>query len=82
VGDWLANSSRNLDGLGSWTRLRLELAEQADNYAAKATKLRMFGDFEYTAGTCGELRRVIARLEHSEQGVNFRFIVSELPGSA
>ena len=56
----------------------LALAEQ---YAAKQTKQRMFGEFQYAAGTWDKARRVIARLEHGEQGANPRFIVTDLPGS-
>lgn len=56
----------------------LALAEQ---YAAKKTKQRMFGEFEYGAKTWERARRVIARLEHGEQGANPRFIVTDLPGS-
>ena len=56
----------------------LALAEQ---YAAKQTKQRMFGEFEYGAKTWDKPRRVIARLEHGEQGANPRFIVTDLPGS-
>ena len=57
----------------------LALAEQ---YAAKQTKQRMFGEFEYAALTWDKPRRVIARLEHGEQGANPRFIVTDLAGSA
>jgi hypothetical protein len=41
----------------------------------------MFGEFEYAADTWDKPRRVIARLEHGEQGANPRFIVTDLPGS-
>jgi hypothetical protein len=54
----------------------------ADQYASKKTKQRMFGEFEYAAATWDRTRRVIARLEHGEQGTNPRFIVTDLPGSA
>jgi hypothetical protein len=56
----------------------LALAEQ---YSAKQTKQRMFGEFPYAAGTWDKPRRVIARLEHGEQGANPRFIVTDLQGS-
>ena len=56
----------------------LALAEQ---YAAKQTKQRMFGEFQYAAGTWDKPRRVIARLEHGAQGANPRFIVTDLAGS-
>ncbi len=54
----------------------------AEQYTAKKTKQRMFSQFQYAAGTWDKERRVIARLEHGEQGANPRFIVTDLPGSA
>lgn len=57
----------------------LALAEQ---YQAAQTEQRLFGEFEYAARTWGRARRVIARLEHGEQGANPRFIVTDLAGSA
>jgi hypothetical protein len=74
--------------IGPQKNLRLaqqvELAElaMAEHYAAKRVKQRMFGEFEYAARTWDKPRRVIARLEHGEQGANPRFIVTDLPGSA
>ena len=53
----------------------------AEQYAAKQTEQRMFGEFEYGAKTWERARRVIARLEHGEQGANPRFIVTDLAGS-
>ena len=64
---------------GTVALAELALAEQ---YASKKTKQRMFGEFEYAAATWDRTRRVIARLEHGEQGTNPRFIVTDLPGSA
>lgn len=73
-------------GLQKNSRLaqQVELAELAlaEQYARKQTKQRMFGEFEYAALTWDKPRRVIARLEHGEQGPNPRFIVTDLPGSA
>ena len=73
-------------GLQKNSRLKqqVELAELAlaEQYAAKQTKQRMFGAFAYAAGTWDKPRRVIARLEHGEQGANPRFIVTDLAGSA
>lgn len=62
---------------------KVELAELAlaDQYTAKKIKQRMFGQFQYAARTWDKERRVIARLEHGEQGANPRFIVTNLPGS-
>jgi hypothetical protein len=73
-------------GLQKNARLQqeVELAELAlaDQYAARPTKQRMFGEFEYAAKTWDKPRRVIARLEHGPQGANPRFIVTDLRGSA
>jgi hypothetical protein len=72
-------------GLQKNSRLtqQVELAELAlaEQFAAKRVKQRMFGEFEYAAATWNKERRVIARLEHGEQGTNPRFIVTDLPGS-
>ena len=57
----------------------LALAEQ---FAARQTKQRMFGEFTYAAKTWDKERRVIARLGNGPQGANPRFIVTDLPGSA
>ena len=72
-------------GLQKNSRLneQVALAEMAlaEQYAVKKTKQRMFGELEYGAKTWDKPRRVIARLEHGEQGANPRFIVTDLPGS-
>lgn len=72
-------------GLQKNSRLaqQVELAELAlaDEFASKKTKQRMFGEFEYAAHTWEKNRRVIARLEHGQQGTNPRYVVTNLPGS-
>jgi hypothetical protein len=72
-------------GLQKNSRLQLEveLAELAlaDQFVARQTKQRMFGEFEYAARTWDKPRRVIARLEQGPQGANPRFIVTDLKGS-
>jgi len=71
-------------GLQKNTRLlqRVELAEiaLAEQYQARGTKQRMYGSLEYAADSWDRERRVIARLEHSAQGANPRFIVTSLKG--
>lgn len=73
-------------GLQKNSRLaqQVDLAELAlaEQYAAKQTKQRMFGEFTYAAKTWDRQRRVIARLEHGPQGGNPRYIVTNLLGSA
>lgn len=73
-------------GLQKNARLQrqVEYAELAlaERFEATGRKQRMFGDFDYAADSWDRPRRVIARLEHGEQGANPRFIVTNLPGSA
>jgi DDE family transposase len=52
----------------------------ADQYQAVGTKQRMIGEFAYASRHWDRERRVIARLEHSEQGANPRFVVTSLAG--
>jgi hypothetical protein len=57
----------------------LALAEQ---FQRTQRKQRLFGEFDYAADSWERPRRVIARLEHGEQGANPRFIVTNLSGAA
>ena len=45
-------------------------------------KIRFFGSFRYAAATWDRERRVIIKAEHSTQGDNPRFLVTNLPGDA
>jgi hypothetical protein len=54
----------------------------ADRYEAEGTKQRLIDDFAYAARNWPHERRVIARLEHSAQGANPRFVVTSLAGDA
>jgi len=71
-------------GLQKNARLQriVEVAELAlaEQYRQRQRKQRMFGEFEYAADSWDKERRVIARLEHGEQGANPRFIVTNLSG--
>ncbi len=42
---------------------------------------RLFGEFAYAAESWDRLRRVIVKAEHTSQGDNPRFVVSNLPGN-
>lgn len=57
----------------------LALAEQ---YEAAGTKQRLFGEFTYASRHWDRERRVIARLDHGEQGADPRFVVTSLDGDA
>jgi hypothetical protein len=45
-------------------------------------KVRLFTDLEYAAWTWDQTRRVIAKAEHTAQGSNPRFVVTNLAGDA
>ena len=52
----------------------------AAQFAATEDKQREFSEFHYAAGTWRTERRVIARLEYTDQGDNPRYIVTNLEG--
>ena len=73
-------------GLAKNVRL-LGLADELINQAAtkqqsSGQKQRLFSWIEYGAKTWDRTRTVIAKAEHSEQGSNPRFVVSNLEGDA
>jgi len=70
----LAQNTR-LNALTQWYRKRL-----AVQFAATQTKQRAFTAFRYGAHTWHAERRVIARLEYTDQGDNPRYIVTNLEG--
>lgn len=59
------------------------LAETAalERVGGGAAKVRRYDEFRYAAKTWEVERRVIARVEASERGVDSRFIVTNLPGT-
>lgn len=54
---------------------------QAEHQSTKE-KGRLFTDLEYAAGSWDQSRRVIAKAEHTAQGSNPRFVVTNLEGEA
>ena len=56
--------------------------EAAACFAATGHKVRWFTDFQYAARSWDGARRVIAKIEHSEHGVNPRYVVTNLEGDA
>lgn len=59
---------------------RVAIAQHAlqAQYEAVGAKQRMIGEFRYATRSWERERRVIARLEHSVQGANPRFVVTSL----
>jgi hypothetical protein len=57
------------------------MGEAESGFAATGDKQRRFGEFPYAAGTWKHERRVIAKAEHSAQGANPRFVLTNLEGA-
>lgn len=57
-------------------------ATLADEYTRTGVKQRLINEFAYAAHSWDVERRVITRLEHSAQGNNLRFVVTDLQGDA
>jgi hypothetical protein len=55
-------------------------AEAEAQYQAIKEKVRLFGAFEYQAGSWDRPRRVIAKAEHNAHGPNPRYLVTSLAG--
>ncbi len=51
-------------------------------FAASGSKVRCFTDVRYAARSWNRPRRVIARIEHTDQGANPRYVVTNLKGDA
>ena len=59
------------------------LLEQAEaEHQQSKQKARLFTDLEYAAGSWDHPRRVLAKAEHTAQGSNPRFVVTNLQGQA
>ncbi len=73
-------------GLAKNQRLQAMLAPQLAQAEAQheqtKEKVRLFTDLAYAAGTWDVSRRVIAKAEHTDQGSNPRFVVTNLEGDA
>jgi hypothetical protein len=80
------NNVGYLVGLAQNARLKAMLAPQMAQAAAEhqstKQKVRLFTDLQYAAGTWDKTRRVIAKAEHTHQGSNPRFVVTNLEGDA
>lgn len=61
-------------------RAQPALERAAAAYQQTGRKARLFDAFDYAAGTWDRPRRVIAKAEHTDQGANPRYVVTNLPG--
>lgn len=84
---WCDNHDvRYIVGMAKNERL-LESAESlqkqaAQNYQMTQEKQRLFSEFYYAAKSWKKSRRIIVKAEHTLQGANPRFVVTNLPGEA
>src|SRR3954449_5526431 len=53
-------------------------AEAEAQYQATQRKVRLFGEFQYQAGSWDRSRRVIVKAEHTSKGANPRYVVTSL----
>jgi len=58
----------------------LHLQQAKEQFELTEQKQRIFTEVEYGAATWDRKRRVIIKAEHSSQGANPRFVVTNLPG--
>ena len=70
----LAKNSR----LNEAAQPRLKRAEK--RYEKTGEKQRLFGEIRYAALTWDRKRRVLVKAEHTQQGSNPRYVVTNLPG--
>jgi Transposase DDE domain group 1 len=56
------------------------MADAQKQFKQTGQKQRLFGEFDYAAGSWDRKRRVISRIEHTDKGANPRFIVTSLAG--
>jgi hypothetical protein len=77
--DYLIGLQKNVALEG---RSAIAMQALAEAYEASGAKQRLIGEFSYAARSWPRERRVIARLEHSAQGANPRYVVTSLQGDA
>jgi hypothetical protein len=84
VMDYLENTDMTMyvTGLSTNSVLKKEVKSHIDRakteYEKSKEKVTLFHSFYYQAGTWSAPRRVVAKVEMSEQGENIRFIVSSM----
>jgi hypothetical protein len=72
----LARNTRLAELASEWT------AQAATQHAASQEKQRLFADLRYAAASWDKERRVILKAEHTDQGSNPRYVVTNLEGDA
>ncbi len=70
---------RHTAGLAQRIQARYAAAKAADPTLPADTKIRRFLEFYDGAGSWSRVRRIVARVEAGEQGIDVRFIVTNIP---
>lgn len=84
VFDWIKNQDQVYSVVGLTTNAVLKKAveplvrEVKNRYAQNKRKVKRYHSFFYQAGSWAVARRVVAKVEMSEKGLNIRFISTEM----
>ena len=80
----LCRMENNIDKKSLWAKdlARPYTDEAAQTCAQTKQTQRIFGEFQYAAGTWDKQRRVVVKAEHMVKGENPRFIVTNLAGDS
>ena len=84
--DWCEkNNVGYITGIAQNKRLKATmkpLMQKAEiDFEETQEKQRLFTEFHYAAGTWSHKRKIIGKAEHTKDGANPRFIVTNLPGN-
>lgn len=74
---YIAGIARNSRMEAAGQELQQQAARQ---YEESGQKQRLFGEIAYAAHTWNRERRILVKAEHTSQGPNPRFVVTNLPG--
>jgi hypothetical protein len=75
-----AGEKRKLDHMKKLRSIekRSQRTEENDEYMAR--RVRVYGDFMYQAGSWDRERRVIARCDYTDEGIDVRYVVTNVRG--
>lgn len=85
ISDWCERKKvKYLTGLSGNSQLQKMISNQVEKakaeYKTTGENQKIFTEFMYAAKTWSKKRRVIAKIEYNEKGLNTRFIVTNLQG--
>jgi hypothetical protein len=76
---YIVGLAKNARALG---RAKSFIEQAQDAFQSQQQKQRLFGEVQYGAETWDRERRVLVKAEHTDQGSNPRFVVTNLEGDA